>query len=375
MKPYLKAVETQAEQPFDTTDVLIAAIRAGEMVVLLDDQDRENEGDLVMAAHAVKAEHINFMVQHARGLVCLTLTEEKAKSLDLPLMVKHNQSAFETNFACSIEAATGVTTGISAYDRAHTIQTAVRPHATPQDIVRPGHIFPIIAKAGGVLTRAGHTEASVDLARLAGFNAEGVIVEIMNDDGTMARRDDLLAFAKKHQLKIGTIADLIQYRLGNEQHIQEIESGVLNTAFGEFKYTVFEDKLLNQEHIALVKGEISDKPVNVRVHMGQLVDALGMIEPHRWSLHAALSWIAEQGGVVILLQSNQGTCDWVQTLSPKEEPLHPVRMIGVGSQMLAHLGVHQMHLLGSPRRYAGLSGFGLEIVDFIAFEDASSCNN
>jgi 3,4-dihydroxy 2-butanone 4-phosphate synthase/GTP cyclohydrolase II len=375
MKPYLKSIDSPATQVFDSAETLIAAIRAGEMVVLLDDEHRENEGDLVMAAHAVKPEHINFMVQHARGLVCLTLTEEKAKALDLPLMVKHNQSAFETNFACSIEAASGVTTGISAYDRAHTIQTAVRPNATAQDIVRPGHIFPIIAKTGGVLTRAGHTEASVDLARLAGFNPEGVIVEIMNDDGTMARRDDLLAFAKKHGLKIGTIADLIQYRLGAEQHIQVKDSGKMDTAFGSFEYTVFEDKLLNQQHIALVNGEISKQPVNVRVHMAQLSDALGVITPHRWSLNAALSWIAQQGGVVVLLQTQQDSCEWTYSLSPKEEPLHPVRMIGVGSQILAHIGVKKMRLLGSPRRYAGLSGFGLEIVDFIVLEETAPCNN
>lgn len=374
MKAHLKSVETLGHQ-FDSTEDLIAAIRAGEMVVLLDDQDRENEGDLVMAAHAVKPEHINFMVQQARGLVCLTLTAEKAHALDLPLMVKHNQSAFETNFTCSIEAASGVTTGISAYDRAHTIQTAVRPNATAQDIVRPGHIFPIIAKTGGVLTRAGHTEASVDLARLAGFNPEGVLVEIMKDDGTMARRDDLLAFAKKHQLKIGTIADLIQYRLGTEQHIQSIHTGTMQTAFGPFEYTVFEDKLLKQQHIALQKGPITNKPVNVRVHMAQLSDTLGMIEPNRWSLNAALKWISEHDGVVILIQPRNQSCDWINRLSPKEEPLHPVRMIGVGSQMLAYLGVRHMHLLGSPRRYAGLSGFGLEIIDFISVDGTSSCNN
>lgn len=371
----LKVVDTE-HQTFDRVQDLIAAIRAGEMVVLLDDEHRENEGDLIMAAQAVKPEHINFMVQYARGLVCLTLTEEKAKALDLPLMVKHNQSAFETNFTCSIEAASGVTTGISAFDRAHTIQTAVRANANAQDIARPGHIFPIIAKAGGVLTRAGHTEASVDLARLAGFSPEGVLVEIMKDDGTMARRDDLLAFAKKHQLKIGTIADLIQYRLGTEQHIKPLQTGVMHTAFGDFDYTVFEDAVHHQQHIALVKGAITaNAPVNVRVHTSQISDALSMIQPGRFSLHTTLKWMAAQGGVLVLMHSPQAVCEWVPSTSPKEETLHPVRMIGVGSQILAHLGVRQMRLLGSPRRYAGLSGFGLEVVDFISPDEVHACSN
>ena len=253
---------------FNTTQEIIEDIRQGKMVILMDDEDRENEGDLIMAAEHVTPEAINFMVTHARGLVCLPMTQERCRTLNLPLMVDKNEAQFSTNFTVSIEAATGVTTGISAADRATTIKAAVAKDAKATDIVQPGHIFPLIAKDGGVLNRAGHTEAGVDLPRLAGLEPAGVIVEILNEDGTMARRPELEKFAAKHNLKIGTIADLIEYRNLNETTIQKVAQCSMPTEYGEFELHTFKDSIDNQLHFALKKGEIKeDEPTLVRVHL------------------------------------------------------------------------------------------------------------
>jgi 3,4-dihydroxy 2-butanone 4-phosphate synthase/GTP cyclohydrolase II len=356
---------------FNSPQELIEAIRAGQMVVLMDDESRENEGDLVMAAQFVTAKDINFMVQYARGLVCLTLTADKAHSLDLPLMVNHNRSAYETNFTLSIEAAQGVTTGISAQDRATTIQAAIHPQAKPSDIVRPGHIFPIVARPGGVLARAGHTEASVDLAELAGLQPAGVIIEILKSDGSMARRDDCLAFAKEHGLKIGTIADLIEYRLQTQQTVSCIETGKINTYWGEVDYQLFEDSVAKQQHLALIKGEITDEPTCVRVHVTQSLDALGIQAPGRWSLPHAMDMLNQSGGVLILINQNTGLNikQQLQASPPESAASQHVRSVGIGSQILAQLGVTKMRLLSSPKRYKALSGFGLEIIEMIPFEE------
>lgn len=245
---------TAPATPFNTPAELIEALKAGRMVILMDDEDRENEGDLVMAADAVRAEDINFMARFGRGLICLTLTQEKCRSLRLPLMVNDNTSPFSTNFTVSIEAAEGVTTGISAHDRAKTVQAAVKPDARPEDLIQPGHIFPLMAQPGGVLTRAGHTEAGCDLARLAGRTPAAVIVEILNEDGTMARRPDLERFAKTHDLKIGTIADLIRYRLDNEHSVERVAETQVDTEFGSFHLVTYQDTVDNTIHLALVKA-------------------------------------------------------------------------------------------------------------------------
>ena len=268
----------------NTIDEILADIRAGKMVIIMDDEDRENEGDLVMAGEFVRPEDVNFMVRYARGLICLTLTRERCKQLRLPLMVSETHADHRTNFTLSIEAAEGVTTGISAHDRAATIRAAVRREARPEDLRQPGHIFPIMAQAGGVLTRAGHTEAGCDLTRLAGLEPAAAIVEILNDDGTMARRPDLEKFAKQHDLKIGTIADLIRYRLEKERSVERISEQVVQTEFGPFRMYCYEDHVNRTVHLALVAGELNDQPPLVRVHLkNTLGDVVGIHEP-------ALGW-------------------------------------------------------------------------------------
>ncbi len=289
----------------NTVEELINDIRLGKMVILMDDEDRENEGDIVMAASHVRPEDINFMAKHARGLICLTLSPERCRQLDLPLMVNRNGSSHGTNFTLSIEAASGVTTGISAHDRAHTVQVAVARDAKPADIVQPGHIFPLMAKPGGVLHRAGHTEAGCDLARLAGLEAASVIVEIMNEDGTMARRPDLERFAAEHNLKIGTIADLIHYRMVNEQTVKRTSENVLETEYGHFKLMTYQEHAGTETHLALVKGDVSrDTPV-VRVHaLNPLRDLLHAKYQGRlgWNLQKSLAEIARhEAGVLVLL--------------------------------------------------------------------------
>ena len=295
----------------NTPEEVIEDLRQGRMVVIMDDEDRENEGDLIMAAEQVTAEAINFMARFGRGLICLTLTKERCQQLRLPLMVGVNESANSTNFTVSIEAAEGVTTGISAADRATTVLAAVRPDAKPQDLVQPGHIFPLMAQPGGVLVRAGHTEAGCDLARLAGLDPSAVIVEILNEDGSMARRSDLELFAREHDLKIGTIADLIQYRVSNEKTIERLNQCTLPTAFGEFTLVAYQDCIDNELHLALVMGDLqAEQPTLVRVHMqNTLCDLFSTShEGCGWPLRNAMQRIAREGrGVIVVLRNHDTT--------------------------------------------------------------------
>ncbi|WP_100656339.1 bifunctional 3,4-dihydroxy-2-butanone-4-phosphate synthase/GTP cyclohydrolase II [Alteromonas flava] len=361
----------------NTPQEIIEDIRNGRMVILMDDEDRENEGDLIMAAQHVTPEAINFMVTHARGLVCLPMTAERCKRLNLPLMVNNNGAQFSTNFTVSIEAAEGVTTGISAADRAKTILAATAPDAKASDIVQPGHIFPLIAKQGGVLNRAGHTEAGVDLARLAGCEPAAVIVEILNDDGTMARRPELEEFAQKHDLKMGTIADLIEYRNINETTIERVAQCQLPTQYGDFELFTFRDVIDNQLHFALKKGDIvADKPTLVRVHLhNTFSDLLGSTRSlnRSMTLPQAMQRIANDGGVLVLLGKEEDIAQQVLQFEMEDRGETPPaadwkgssRTVGVGSQILATLGVKQMRLLSKPVKYHALSGYGLEVVEYI----------
>ena len=375
-----RATTDKAFVGLDSIEDIVAAIGAGEMVVILDDEDRENEGDLIMAATKVRPEDINFMAHYGRGLICLTLTRQRCEQLRLPLMVSNTDARRTTNFTVSIEAAEGVTTGISAHDRARTVQAAVARDARPDDLRQPGHIFPLMAQPGGVLTRAGHTEAGCDLARLAGLEPAAVIVEILNDDGGMARRDDLLKFARRHKLKIGTIADLIEYRLRTEQSVEIISESTVNTQFGEFRLVCVEDHVNRAVHLALVRGTIDSKtPTLVRVHrQDTLADVVGVQDPslHR-PLHDALALIAaEERGVVVLLRLEESARDLmhaVQALSHTEpEPdkcrdrQMDFRMFGIGAQILRALGVRSMRVLGAPKHMHALSGFGLEIAEYVS---------
>jgi 3,4-dihydroxy 2-butanone 4-phosphate synthase/GTP cyclohydrolase II len=369
----------------NTTEELIEDIRQGKMVILMDDEDRENEGDLVIAAEKVRPEDINFMATNARGLICLTLTREHCQRLKLPLMVQSNGAQFSTNFTLSIEAAEGVTTGISAADRAHTVRTAVRPDVKPEDIVQPGHIFPLMAQPGGVLSRAGHTEAGCDLARLAGLTPASVIVEVMNEDGTMARRPDLEKFAAKHGLKIGTIADLIHYRTMNEHTVERCDEGVLQTEYGEFNYAVYRDEIQNCSHLALYKGDIKrDEPTLVRVHIRTEVlrDVVGVVpgEEKKWTMRRALERVAQEGkGVVLLIDSGRRVDlgDAVSELTRKAPTRSKVKVsasgaylqVGTGSQILRQLGVGKMRLLSSPMKFNAISGFDLEVEEYISCEE------
>jgi 3,4-dihydroxy 2-butanone 4-phosphate synthase/GTP cyclohydrolase II len=360
----------------NTIPELIADLKAGRMIVLMDDEDRENEGDLLMCADAVRPEDINFMARFGRGLVCLTLTQEKCRNLRLPLMVSDNGSGFGTNFTVSIEAAQGVTTGISAHDRAHTVRTAVKADAKPEDVVQPGHIFPLMAQPGGVLTRAGHTEAGCDLARMAGRTPASVICEILKDDGTMARRPDLEVFAREHGLKIGTIADLIRYRLDNEHSVERVAETHVQTEFGEFRLVTYQDTVDNTVHLAMVKGSISmSQPTLVRVHIrNMLQDVLSVRHgDFSWPVRRALERVAEEGaGVVVLLRKPESPRELVQQIvglnKPDEqhEATGPVlRTYGLGAQILSDLGVRKMRVLSAPKRMQGISGFGLEVVEYV----------
>ncbi len=370
--------------PLNSIEEIIEDIRLGKMVILMDDEDRENEGDLIMAASLVRPEDINFMARYGRGLICLTLTRERCRQLRLPLMVSDNNEKHATAFTLSIEAAEGVTTGISAYDRAHTVRTAVAPAAVPEDLVQPGHIFPLMAQPGGVLTRAGHTEAGCDLTRLAGLEPASVIVEILNEDGTMARRPDLEVFAAQHGIKIGTVADLIQYRLRTEPTIERVSECTMATDFGPFQLVGYRDLIGRELHLALVRGDIDQQhPTLVRVHMQHtLCDLFGN---HRhscgWPLREAIRHIAEAGsGVVIVLRQHEGADELARTIRdyaqedagiipPKQEKPADLRTYGIGAQILLDLGVKQMKVMSSPRRLHGLSGFGLEVVGYEGREE------
>jgi len=362
----------------NTVEELVEDIRQGKMVILMDDEDRENEGDLVIAAEQVRPEDINFMATHARGLICLTLTQERCRFLGLPLMVTSNHAQFQTNFTVSIEAAEGVTTGISAADRAHTVRTAVGRNTKPSDIVQPGHIFPIAAQPGGVLSRAGHTEAGCDLARMAGFEPSSVIVEIMNEDGTMARRPDLEEFAKKHDLKIGTIADMIHYRALNEQTVVRQEEHTIETEHGDFNLITYKDTLQGDLHMAFVKGSMQDveAPV-VRVQYPDILrDTIGVIKEgsQSWSVHNSLARIAEEGaGVLVLLGDSYEASmedrlvEFFNSDAPKGKGQGAYLTVGTGSQILRDLGVSKMRLLAPKVKFSALSGFDLEVTEFIPY--------
>ncbi len=363
----------------NTIPEILEDIRQGRMVVMLDDEDRENEGDLIMAASLTRPEDINFMARYGRGLICLPMTRERCRQLNLPLMVNSNQTRFSTNFTVSIEAAEGVTTGISAYDRAHTIRTAVKPDANPDQLTQPGHVFPLMSQPGGVLARAGHTEASVDLAMLAGLEPAAVLVEILNEDGSMARRRELVAFAAEHQLKIGTIADLIRYRLETEKSVRQLSRQAVMTDFGEFDLVVYRDIIDRRLHMALVKGELhAEEPCLVRVHVrNQLADVLGIQNPEfGLPLRIALQEIANSGkGLLLVLGHEEDDETLLGRLQDKppatvsgrgdNRASQELRTYGIGAQIIADLGVRRMRVLSAPKRFHGLSGFDLEVVEYV----------
>lgn len=366
--------------PINTIDEILQDVRQGKMVLIMDDENRENEGDLIIPAELVTPEDITFFARHACGLICLTLTADRAKQLKLPLMVEDNSSLHETNFTVSIEAAEGITTGISAPDRARTIRTAVAKNAGPDDIVMPGHVFPLIAENGGVLTRAGHTEAGCDLARMAGYEPASVIVEVMNEDGTMAKRPELEQFAEKHGIKIGTIADLIQYRTINDKTIELVDERSITTTHGEFTLRTYTDKVSESVHYALIKGDIEeDDPCLVRVQViNPLRDILGTERPgfqKTWSVSDSMARIVSEGkGVVVIVghETTQAEALAQVTHFPDVPPVQRItseagvyRVIGTGSQILRDIGVGKMRLLSSPTRFNAISGFHLEVVEFV----------
>ena len=345
--------------------------KQGKMIILMDDENRENEGDLLIASEKVTKEDINFMATHGRGLICLTLTQQRCQQLNLPLMVSQNSDLHSTNFTVSIEAASGVTTGISAADRTKTILDAVAKDAKPIDIVQPGHVFPLMAQQGGVLIRAGHTEAGCDLARLAGFEASSVIVEILNDDGSMARSDDLYKFGKKHDIKVGHIADLIHYRVENEKTVERISQRPFKTKYGDFELYSYLDTIHNDIHIALVKGTVSHKTEPyVRVHMENIFKDV-LQEVHRgFSINSALDMISEvDNGVFLLLrkQSNQAILENIDNQDYRSSD--DDKTVGIGAQILSDLGVSNMKSLGKPRTWPGLEGFGITITEYVNIKE------
>lgn len=353
-----------------TIPEILADIKAGKMVIITDAEDRENEGDLVMAAQFVTPQAINFMIKHARGLVCLPMNDELVDRLRLPQMTQKNGAQYGTNFTVSIEAAEGISTGISAADRAHTIQTAVSPEVRPEDIVQPGHIFPLRSQKGGVLVRAGHTEAAVDLAQMSGLMPAGVICEILNDDGTMARMPELMKFAEEHGIKIGTIADLIEYRSRTESLLEEMGDTLVHTPWGEFRQHVYVDKLSGETHLALVKGEISaDRETLVRVHEPfSAMDFLQIDPNHSWPLPTALSHVSQaESGVAILLHRTEDGSALLERTLPKNSfqvKKWDRKTYGIGAQILAGLGVQKMRVMGKPSSMNGLNGFGLQVTGF-----------
>ncbi|WP_416677116.1 3,4-dihydroxy-2-butanone-4-phosphate synthase [Candidatus Pseudothioglobus sp. Uisw_041] len=350
---------------------LLEDYKQGKMIILMDDENRENEGDLLIAAEKVTKEDVNFMATHGRGLICLTLTQQRCQQLNLPLMVSKNSDLHSTNFTVSIEAATGVTTGISAADRAKTILDAVAKNAKPLDIVQPGHIFPLMAQQGGVLIRAGHTEAGCDLARLAGFEPASVIVEILNDDGSMARSADLQKFGKKHGIKLGNIADLIHYRVENEKTVERISQRPFNTKYGEFELYSYLDTIHNDIHIALVKGSISksNEPY-VRVHMENIFKDVMQEVNRGFSINSALSMISDvESGVFLLLrkQDNQAILENIDNQDYRSSD--DGKTFGIGAQILSDLGVTSMKSLGKPKKWPGLEGFGITISEYVNMKE------
>jgi 3,4-dihydroxy 2-butanone 4-phosphate synthase/GTP cyclohydrolase II len=350
---------------------IIAEIRAGRIVILVDDEDRENEGDLVFAAEFVSADKINFLAKHGRGLVCMPITEEHAARLGLRPMVEQNRSRHGTNFTVSIEAAEGIATGISAHDRALTIKVAAAPDARPEHIVQPGHVFPLIAQPGGVLVRAGHTEACCDLARLAGLTPAAVLCEIMRDDGSMARLPDLMQFAAEHKLKIGTIADLIEYRSRNESLVQRMLERDIETAWGQFRLVAYRDRAVGAIHLALVLGTPTrEKETLVRVHEPlSIVDLLDAgAGTHSWPIGDALTAIREAGcGAMVLLNCSE-TAQALSARLAEERPATgrsmDLRVYGIGAQILRDLGIGRMRLMAAPRKMPSMAGFGLEVTGY-----------
>jgi len=355
------------------TPDIIADIQHGRMVILVDEEDRENEGDLLLAAEFVTPEAVNFMAKHGRGLICLTLTEDRCRQLDLPLMVNNNRSHLGTNFTVTIEAAQGVTTGISAADRARTVQAAVRRDAKPADLVQPGHIFPLMAQRGGVLVRAGHTEAGCDLAELAGLAPAAVICEVLRDDGEMARLPDLLEFAERHDLKVGTIADLIHYRSRTESLVERMSVRSIETAYGRFKLFAYREVMTGDVHLALVRGEVTPgREVLVRVHeplsVIDLLDA-GSVT-HSWNLNEAMKTVAaaDAGVIVLLHRSETGEALLQRLQAPAGNTAQPkmdLRNYGIGAQILKDLGVTKMKLLALPRKMPSMAGFDLEVTGYL----------
>ncbi|ARU87145.1 bifunctional 3,4-dihydroxy-2-butanone-4-phosphate synthase/GTP cyclohydrolase II [Pseudomonas sp. M30-35] len=361
----------------NSIEELVEDIRQGKMVILMDDEDRENEGDLIIASECVTAEHINFMARFARGLICMPMTRERCELLKLPLMAPRNGSGFGTKFTVSIEAAEGVTTGISAADRARTVQAAASKSAKADDIVSPGHIFPLMAQPGGVLARAGHTEAACDLARMGGFEPSGVICEIMNDDGTMSRRPELEEFAAQHGIKIGTIADLIHYRLIHERTVERVSEQLLDSELGSFNLVTYRDSVEGDVHMALTLGKICpEEPTLVRVHnMDPLRDLFMVKQEGRWSLRAAMNEVAKAGSGVVLLLGNPLTgpdllAHLERQLGGDGKAPSPATYstVGAGSQILRDLGVRKMRLMSSPMKFNAISGFDLEVVEYLPSE-------
>ena len=376
---------TPALGGLNTTEEIIADLRAGKMVIVMDDEDRENEGDLIMAASKARAADVNFMAHYGRGLICLTLTGERCEQLRLPLMVSETERLRGTNFTVSIEAAEGITTGISAHDRAHTIRAAVAPDAKPEDLQQPGHVFPLRAQPGGVLTRAGHTEAGCDLARLAGLEPAAMIVEILNEDGSMARRDDLQRFAHRHGLKIGTIADLISYRLAKEETVEAIADLEVETEFGPFRLVCMEDHINKTVHLALVRGKPEPgTPTLVRVHVQDTLSDVVGIQDSRlgWPLRSTIELIAAQGcGVIVILRQTELPRDLMKAVRELQlgerdrviprDRASELRTYGIGAQILRALGVRRMRVLSAPKQMQAISGFGLEVVEYVSDDEAA----
>ena len=367
------------EMAFSDIEDIIADIRDGKMVIMVDDENRENEGDLLMAAAKVRSEDINYMARYGRGLICLTISRERCAQLRLPLMVDDTDDKHATNFTISIEAAEGITTGISAHDRARTVQVAVADGAKPEHLCQPGHIFPVMAQPGGVLTRAGHTEAGCDLARLAGLEPAATIVEILNEDGSMARRPDLEKFSREHDIRIGTIADLIRYRLEKERNVDRIAEEKVSTVHGEFTMYCYDDHVNQAVHIALVKGDLASatEPL-VRVHIQDtLGDILGVQDRSLgWPIDSAIKRIAEEeAGVVVLLREQESSRDLIEAvgeLAEKTDELQQrrdgdsvLRTYGVGAQILRDLGLQKIRVLSAPKQLYGISGFDLEVSEYV----------
>ena len=383
-KPAVPAGSTS----LNSVEEIVADLKAGRMVVIMDDEDRENEGDLIMAAELATPEAVAFMIRHTSGIICVPMEEDRLARLDLPQMVASNSESHRTAFTVSVDARAGTTTGVSSGDRATTIHALSDARSKPQDFARPGHIFPLRSRRGGVLVRTGHTEAAVDLCRMAGLQPVGVLCEVMNDDGTMARRPHLEVFARQHGLKIGTIADLIRYRLRNERSVERVKAQAVQTELGEFRLYAYEDRVSQEVHLALTHGQLrGDEPPLVRVHVvDPLRDLLGIrADPLAWTLRAAMERIARAGsGVVVILRDRESSGDLLESVRSLAMPgvvdakpdagpgAHNVRRdgevlrtFGVGAQILKDLGVRRMRVLSAPKQIHGISGFGLEVDSYV----------